>query len=281
MGLQFKAKIIDLMVNAIIIGVQKCGTTTLANWISQHPQVQFCSQKEPDFFSRNPDWKEGLDAYHNLYGIGESFSDDKLWIEASTSYSWYLEFPDVATRLHEYNPELKLIYIVREPISRIKSHYKHNFLKGHTKKSFSKAVVKEPEYLAHSSYEVQARPFLNSFQRENLLFLKFEDLITREDTVLTKVFDFLDLPPVIGRDKFDFSPQNVSDSLKKVSPLKKFIAPLVRFLPLNWRLQLRKVFYRNHTVELDTSPRLEAQLYQLLLSDIQAFNNLTGIDYRR
>jgi hypothetical protein len=269
------------MVGAIILGVQKCGTTTLANWLAQHPGVTFCSQKEPDFFSRNEDWKEKLSEYHQLYSSASAHSTKKLWIEASTSYSWFLEFPEVADRLFEYNPTLKFIYIVREPISRIVSHYKHNFLKGHTRKLFSVAVIEEPEFIAHSSYETQIRPFIKKFKRENFLFLQFEDLVSKEEDVLNRVFDFLDLEQLAAKQQIDMTAQNKSDSLKKISPLKKYIAPFFRFVPLSLRLKFRTIMYSEHKVEIDSNPQLEEQLYQLLHNDIQAFKTLSGIDYLR
>lgn len=269
------------MVEAVILGVQKCGTTTLANWLSQHPGVSFCSQKEPDFFSKNENWKERLAEYHLLYSSNDEEQSKKLWIEASTSYSWFLEFPEVADRLFEYNPNLKFIYIVREPISRIVSHYKHNFLKGHTRKVFSKAVIEEPEFLAHSSYETQIRPFLKKFKVENFLFLQFEDLILREEDVLNSIFDFLDLEPIAAKEEIDLSAHNRSDSLKKISPLKKYIAPFFRFLPLGLRLKFRTIMYSEYKVEVDSNPQLEDQLYQLLYNDIRAFKDLSGIDYLR
>jgi hypothetical protein len=269
------------MVGALVLGVQKCGTTTLANWLAQNPGVTFCSQKEPDFFSRNEDWKAKLAEYHQLFSSDTKDNRKKLWIEASTSYSWFLEFPQVADRLFEYNPNLKFIYIVREPISRIVSHYKHNFLKGHTRKVFSEAVIGEPEFLAHSCYETQIRPFLNRFKRENFLFLQFEDLVTKEEDVLNRIFNFLDLEPLSASEQIDMSAQNKSDTLKKVSPLKKYIAPFFRFVPLSLRLKFRTIMYSEHKVEIDSNPQLEEQLYQLLYNDIRAFRDLSGIDYIR
>lgn len=269
------------MVGALILGVQKCGTTTIANWLAQHPGVSFCSQKEPDFFSRNEDWKEKLSEYHQLYSSDTKENGKKLWIEASTSYSWFLEFPEVADRLFEYNPNLKFIYIVREPISRIVSHYKHNFLKGHTRKAFSVAVIEKPEFLAHSSYETQIRPFLKKFKQENFLFLQFEDLISKEVDVLNRIFDFLELEPLTAKEQIDMSAQNKSDSLKMVSPLKKYIAPFFRFVPLRLRLKFRTIMYSEHKAVVDSNPQLEEQLYQLLYNDIRAFKALSGIDYLR
>lgn len=265
-------------VDFIIIGVQKSGTTSLAEWLNYHPQLSLCSQKEPDFFSRTDQWKEKLHEYHNLFQRNNE--EHIKWFEASTSYSWFLEFPFVATRLKEYNSKLKLIYIVREPISRIKSHYKHNFLKGYTSKSFSKEVIENPTYLSHSSYALQIRSFLKEFGKEQILFLKFEDLISNPQKVLTKVFNFLEIDADLQNPEV-YSAKNKSSSLKKVSPLKKYIAPLFRFIPFETRLKFRKIFYSNHKVVLDSTNELEEQLYELLYTDIVSFNKLTGINYVR
>jgi len=268
-----------MKVGAMIIGVQKCGTTSLADWIAQHPDVQFCDQKEPEYFSRQLDWKANLDTYHGLYQVGPgSQNESKLLMEASTNYSWFLEFPHVPKSLHDYNADMKLIYIVRNPIGRIKSHYKHNFLKSYTQRSFSEDVFVNPEYIAHSSYEMQIRKYIELFGLSNILFLSFEDLIADELAVLNKTCEFLGLRS-LERNEIDFSPKNVSAELKKVSPLKKFIAPFFRFLPLKVRLKFRGVLYKAHEVQIDTNEQIEARLKHLLLNDIKAFEAISGIRY--
>ena len=51
-------------VNLIILGFQKCGTTTLSEILANHSQINFCSQKEPNYFSNNKNWRENLENYH-------------------------------------------------------------------------------------------------------------------------------------------------------------------------------------------------------------------------
>ena len=56
------------LVHFMIIGAQKCGTTSLAEQLAQHPQIRFCSEKEPHFFSKQDSRnKQALAQYHNLY----------------------------------------------------------------------------------------------------------------------------------------------------------------------------------------------------------------------
>ena len=97
-------------VSAVILGVQKCGTSSLSHYLSQHPEINFCKEKEPDFFSKSNDWRKELESYHKLF-LSLKNSQKKIWIEASTTYSWLLEYPKVPRRLLEYNKNLKFIFI--------------------------------------------------------------------------------------------------------------------------------------------------------------------------
>ena len=67
---------------------------------------------------------------------------------------------------------------------------------------------------AHSSYETQIRPFLSRFKRENFLFLQFEDLVSKDEEVIDRIFDFLGLDPRVAHQDIDMSAQNKSDSEK-------------------------------------------------------------------
>ena len=157
-------------VDVMLIGVQKCGTTTLADWLSKHSEISFC--KEPDFFSKNKDWRSDIDTYHSLFEDDSTISDN-IWMEASTTYSWLLEYPEVASRILEYNKNTKFIFIMRNPIERIKSHYIHHRLKAYTTKPFELEVQSNPTYISHSRYAIQIRPFLELFPKENFHFLTY------------------------------------------------------------------------------------------------------------
>ena len=149
-----------MITKLFIIGSQKCGTTTLARWLDQHPKLSLCSDKEPSYFSIR--FKEISERhYHNLFKKKEH--ENKLFFEASTSYTFYPFFPEVPKRIYKYNNEAKFIYIVRDPIERIKSHYKHNWIKGYTRKSFIEEVSSNPEYIFNSSYGLQLRQYLKYF----------------------------------------------------------------------------------------------------------------------
>ena len=101
-----------MRVDFMMIGAQKAGTTSLAAQLAAHPQICFCREKEPGYFHKTDDWTAGLDQYHSLY----SPTPGQLCGEASTYYTFFPEFCETHKRLYDYNPALKLIYVVRQPV---------------------------------------------------------------------------------------------------------------------------------------------------------------------
>lgn len=264
-------------VNTIIIGVQKCGTTTLSHYLSQHPEINFCKQKEPDFFSKSKDWKKELKSYHELYTSSEKSAKKKIWMEASTTYSWLLEYPEVPKRLHEYNKSLKFIFIIRDPIARIKSHYLHHRLKSYTNKPFEEEVINNPTYLAHSKYAMQIRPFLELFPFENFHFITLKQLKENTHIELLKFANFLNISKE-GFETIDKSIKNKTLELKKVRSIKKILTPLARLFPLKIRNGLRGLFYYDVDLNFEMEPEFEKYLWRFLEDDVRAMENITNME---
>src|SRR3990172_564869 len=104
-----------MRVDFMVIGAQKCATSTLARQLAYHPDICFSKPKEPAYFNRTQNWQEGLEKYHQLYSPVEG----RICGEASTMYSSLPEWQGTHSRLFAYNPELKLIYIMRLPVERV------------------------------------------------------------------------------------------------------------------------------------------------------------------
>ena len=83
-----------MLVDFMLIGAAKCGTTSLAYEISQHPQINFSKIKEPHFFSQVIDWKSKIHEYHSLFHEEEG----KIYGEASPYYTLHPEFLDTSKR---------------------------------------------------------------------------------------------------------------------------------------------------------------------------------------
>lgn len=219
-----------MQVNFMIIGAQKCGTTTLFKILNDHPSINGCGQKEPQFFSASKDWRNNLPQYHSLFIEKE----DTLYFEASTTYTFYpLRNLRIWDDIFDYNPDMKFIYIVRNPIDRIVSSYMHTYERGFTDLGIEEALIKERVYIELTRYYTQISPYIRKFGRDNILIIDFEDLIHKKEIVIEQVSEFLSVDIKKFR-KFDKTHSNVSVGGYKIH--QKFDAPS---LPLR---AIRKYF---------------------------------------
>lgn len=106
-------------IDFLIVGAQKAGTSTLFNILNHHPQCRGSDKKEVGFFYRNPLYQKGIQWYHAHFPI---FKKRRLFFEATPEY---LSKPWCTERIFRYNPSLKLIILLREPVSRAYSAYNH------------------------------------------------------------------------------------------------------------------------------------------------------------
>lgn len=179
-----------MLVDFMILGAQKCGTTSLASQLAEHPSICFCKTKEPGYFNQVDDWQAGIQAYHSLYAPKEG----QLCAEASTMYTFLPEWQGTHSRLFAYNPNLKLIYIMRQPVERVISNYSHDLVRGFAKALPEEVVFKDPAYINRTRYAVQIRPYLELFPRENVLLLVFEEYVADQPRALSQIASFLSIP---------------------------------------------------------------------------------------
>ena len=269
-------------VDFMIIGAMKSGTSTLAEILSMHPEVCFCQEKEPHFFSKTSDWKANLEDYKNLYNPQE----EQICGEASTTYTCYPEFnKNIWDDLYKFNPKLKLIYIMRDPVERIVSHYMHNYLRSYTSESLEKAVLSQSTYINRTRYFVHIRPYLDIFGKEQVLLLTFEELMANKKMTLNKIADFLN----IDRAKFyDFEnvhanksvgetkPDVRIDNFRKsniVNPLKPFVPKYLRTIASDF---LYKMTEKKFNIRPNISEELKSVIWDLLILDVLEIEKLMG-----
>lgn len=174
-----------------IIGAQKAATTTLFEILCTSPRISGASNKEPHFFSTSSDWKAELPAYEALFDR----RDDAIYLEASTSYTFYPHRRlGIWDDIFEYNPEARFIYIVRNPLDRIIAAYRHGAARGYGKVDFEHYVLRNPLALRTTRYHTQIMPFIHRFGRERVLLLEFGDFVGNQATTLAEVAVFAGLP---------------------------------------------------------------------------------------
>jgi hypothetical protein len=180
----------------------KCGTTSLHQYLARHPDVFMSEPKEPAFFVEELNWSCGLAWYLGLFaGAGSA----KVLGESSTQYTKLPTHQGVAERIHRFNPEARLVYLMRDPLERIVSHYWHNVRNLHLeaeRRRFDRAVRDDPSYTAYSDYAMQLAPYLALFGRERILTLTFESLVSDPARVVAEVCAWLGLPNGVPEEAF-------------------------------------------------------------------------------
>ena len=174
--------------NLIIIGAQKCGTSSLKNYLTLHPEITM-PDLEQHFFSHEHIWRKGVRWY------SEQFSDAPVRGEKSISYSMAPFYPFVPERIARVAPDAKFIYLVRDPIDRTiagwRYHQRHNDEARTFEETFS--CLDDNVYLARSRYASQLERYLAHFPLERILVIDQHDLRHDRSRTLEAVFAHLDV----------------------------------------------------------------------------------------
>lgn len=112
----------------IIAGCGKCGTTTLAYLLGRHPDVFVSKPKEPNFLSDECVYSKGWEWYQSLFEEG---ANKKARGEASVSYTLEEYESIVIDRISQHLPDIRIIYIARNPFKRLESVYREHHNIGH------------------------------------------------------------------------------------------------------------------------------------------------------
>ncbi len=206
--------------NFLIIGEQKCGTTSLYNYLIQHPLVLPAIEKELRYFDRQFDRGEAwYRASFPLEIIGRYYQRKHgrfpITGEASSNY---FSHPHAPKRVNQTLPNAKLILLLRNPIERAYSHYQMSVRTGLEKLSFAGALKAENErlsgevarvtkdenyqsfnylhysYLTRGAYAVHLKEWLQFFPRNQFFILNSEEFFTDTANKMAALCEFLDLP---------------------------------------------------------------------------------------
>jgi hypothetical protein len=176
----------------LVIGAMKAGTTSLYEYLRAHPSVFMPREKEPEFFSEPERWSRGLDWYSSLFAPG---THHPVRGEASTGYTRHPRFPETPARIASTLPDVKLLYLVRDPIGRMLSHYRHSVLLGREHRGVDDALRGGGGYLDTSRYALQLRRYLDHFPASQILVVFSEDLRSARLSTLRRIVAFVGADP--------------------------------------------------------------------------------------
>ncbi len=253
-----------LLPDFMIIGTQKGGSTSLYNYLIDHPNIAPIFVKEPHFFDFN--FYRGVSWYRAHFpSLLEKYYAERIrgqkFITGEAS-PYYLYYPLTPRRIKETmpTPNTKFIVLLRNPIDRAYSHYQHETRQpGVEPFPFAEAIEHEAErlsgeeekirndiryysfnlrhyaYLARGRYVEQLQVWLKLFPREQFLILKSEDLYENPPTVLKQTLEFLEVPHQVLKEKKEEYEQYNKAHYEKMNAQTR--ARLVEyFKPYNERL---------------------------------------------
>jgi len=174
----------------LIIGGMKCGSTTLYRDLLTNPRVFFPIDKEPESLCHDQVLSEqGRAKYAAMF---ESAREGQLCAEASTAYTKRPDYEGVAERAKAVcSPELKVIYLVRDPVNRLVSHHYHQYSRGLMPRSVDEAVRSFPELVNYSKYAMQVEPWLEALGPGSVRIVRFEDYVSDRAGWSSRLCEFL------------------------------------------------------------------------------------------
>ena len=275
--------------NFFIIGAPKCGTTSLHAYISTHPDVYMCTPKEPNFFTSQQITEQGLyykakcisntNDYINLFTQG---CNCKIRGEASVSSLFYTK---TATAIHTFNPDAKIVAVLRDPIKRAMSHYLMDKRLGYVNKDLD-VIFRQGEglhfqqYFELGLYAKQLSEYIAVFPENQIRLYLFDDLCNDKEAVLTDLCQFLSIPPnsdlaTSGHHNTFKEPSNaLFAKLYKNAPLRAVSRILI---PLGLKQTISKTIFKTGRKPL-MSNSLNEYLKEFYQKDVIELQQLLGRD---
>jgi hypothetical protein len=269
--------------NFLVIGAHKCGTTSLYQYLAQHPEVFVSPVKEANYF-----WWEGQaedrfsaktrSEYERLF---EGVKGEKAIGEASPQY---LNNENSAERIRGELPGAKLVVSLRNPADRAYSHYLTRLRNGRETRRAVEALQAESLCVQHGFYYPRLLRYYERFPRERIHVILFDDLVSDSQAIMRRLFEFLGVDAAAPIDtKIVHNPGSAPRSAWITRWLLRAMSLRFHVLPhLPGRLRGHGLAVRLHKSTLREAPQLDPVLRRRLLEgyrdDIGRTGELIGRD---
>jgi hypothetical protein len=296
--------------NLFIVGQPKSGTTALHQFLGQHPEIFMSSIKEPHFFCSDfhleSDRAYGKQRFFNFRNesaylqLFAKANEVKIAGESSTNY---LYSQVAAEKIYNFNPDAKIIIILREPAKFLYSLHSHyvkfteenepDFLTAlaleseRKQEKYTSDRVTSPSYLYYSQrvqYCQQVKRYYNRFKPEQIKVVIFEDFQSENERVYREILEFLGVNPNF---KPEYSSINVNKEVKFKAINDLVNSPLLKNISKNLLSQEFNEFVRDNIVEKflwHQAPKsvmpeaIKIKLMQQYLPQVRQISDLIAID---
>jgi hypothetical protein len=267
--------------NLLIIGAPKAGTTSLHAYIAQHPEISMSEPKELRYFWRD-DWREQLDWY-----AGHFDADKPVRGESTPAYTMWPHRDHVPERASELIPDARLIYMVRDPIDRLASHWRQRIADGFSEPFeyyMSSLERADNPLVCASRYATQIERWLQHYDRSRILVIDQQRLRDARGEVVREVFSFLGLG--VPKDRLDLEPElNTQADKYAMRPWAarlwdKVLWPASRRLPETLKVRVRDpmnhALFRPVTERAEIDEALRSRLEIYFQPEVDRLRELTG-----
>ncbi|WP_428658502.1 sulfotransferase family protein [Runella sp.] len=270
-------------VNLFIVGAAKCGTTSLYNYLSEHPSVFMSPVKEPHFFSEVYQEKpikiikekryhsvviNDLDQYNSLF---DDCINESVIGEASTSYLWDT---NAAQRIYNYNPGARIIIMLRNPIERAFSHYVMQKFTGMENLSFYDALQKDIStsnkkwgvdniYIDLGMYQKQVEKYTSIFPKKNIKLVSFQKFKMYTKDEFDNICDFLGIERGFVT-QFTVYNESKKDKNLLITSIKSFLRNKISYdwIPDSIKVKIKKNITNKNNENIDKAAfKLLSEVY--------------------
>jgi hypothetical protein len=293
----------------VVIGAGKSGTTSLNEYLKEHPNIFMSTRKEPNFFayelakeedfdleSSKEFYKDSVLKLEDYLQLFEGSKEDQLLGEVSNTY---LNSEMACARIKHYVPNTKLIAILRNPADRLFSRYSHYTREGLLPEDggldrvFDKSTSwwKRPDMITEGLYYGQLKRYYDNFPKENIRVYLYENFIGDTAAVVEDIFKFLEIDATVkvatdivynksGTVKNKAVDNLVGQNSAIIVALKKVAPGLHRWMKDNVLINRWLYNLRNKNLQkADFSPKLRKDIVdKIYAEDIKKLSGLIGQD---
>lgn len=276
--------------NFFIVGAPRCGTTSLAENLSRHPEVFLPEVKEPFYFVKGVRFND----YAEYLALFDKAGGAKAIGDASTGYLFDRNAPREIKKLY---PDARIIIMLRNPVDMSFSHWRYVRISGDEKMGFEESISDEQRAYRHTEefkksvywhgfflhldkalYHDQVKRYFDVFGPERVKVYIFEDFIRDQAASYRDIYSFLGVDPVFRQ---EFKKSNEGGEIR-FSALQNIIHHrhpfLKRIVPIKFRIKARKTLRLLNTRKgkSEMNPQTRARLQEFFRPDIEKLESLLG-----
>ena len=265
--------------DAVGIGCEKCGTTSLHYYLMAHPEVGVPRRQETSFFAAN--WHRGVEWYERQFPAGA-----KALVEThSGGYSDYPRQKEVPKRIRTLLPEGRMVYLVRNPVDRLISQWVHNYSSNTEDRPFEEAMsdLDGNPYVVPTLYFYQLEQYLKLFPAEQFHIFTSEEFKADRRGEMRKIFRLLGVDESFDSSEFDVI-RHPSRNKRRNTPLGMAVERL-HGNPAFWNIDgwqrywFKKLFYTPLSRRIERpqpSPELRRRLNRYFEPDVRRLEEFAG-----